>query len=64
MEGNVEGSNVIGLKLNNIKDDSSASLVYHKDYISFMIDCMNPCNDYIVILKGHCINHQLIKLII
>jgi hypothetical protein len=42
MQGNVEVSNVIGLKLTNIKDKTSTSLVNHKDDTSFMIDCMNP----------------------
>jgi hypothetical protein len=63
MQGNVEVSNVRGLKLTNIKDDTSASLVNHKDDISFMIDCMNPSTD-IVIPKGLRMNHQPAELII
>jgi hypothetical protein len=55
---------VIGLKLTNIKDETSASLVNHKDDISFMIDCMNLWSDDIVIQKGLRINHQAAELII
>jgi hypothetical protein len=58
IQGNVEVSNVAGLKLTNIKDDTSTSLVNHKDDISFKIDCMNPCTDDIVIPKGLRMNHQ------
>jgi hypothetical protein len=42
MQGNVEISNVTGLKLTNIKDETCALPVNHKDDISFMINCMNP----------------------
>jgi hypothetical protein len=52
------------LKLTNIKDEISASLINHKDDISFMIDCMNLCTDNIVIPKGLRINHQPTELII
>jgi hypothetical protein len=51
-QGNEEVGNVAGLKLTNFKDYISASLVNHKDDISFMIDCMNPSTDDIVIPKG------------
>jgi hypothetical protein len=64
MEGNLEISNVIGLKLTNIKDETSPSLVNHKVDISFKIDCMNPCTDDIVIPKGLRMNNQLAELII
>jgi hypothetical protein len=63
MEGNVEVNNVTGLKLTNIKDDTSASLVNHKNDISFMMDCMNPYIDDIVIPKGLRMN-QPAELII
>jgi hypothetical protein len=53
MQGNVGVNNVTGL-----------SLVNHKDDISFMIDCMNPCTDGIVIPKGLRMNHQPSELII
>jgi hypothetical protein len=64
MQGNVEVSNVWGLKLTNIKDKTSASLVNHKDDISFMIDCINPCSDDVVIPKGLRMNHEQTELII
>jgi hypothetical protein len=64
MQGNVEITNITGLKLSNIKDDTSASLENHKDDISFMMDCMNPCTDDIVIPKGLRMNHQPEELII
>jgi hypothetical protein len=55
---------VLGIRLSNIKDDTSASLVNRKDDISFMIDCMNPSTDDIVILMGLRMNHQPAELII
>jgi hypothetical protein len=64
MQGNVEVSNVTGLKLTNIKDETSTALVNNKDDISFMIDCMNACTDDIVIQKGLRMIHQPAELII
>jgi hypothetical protein len=64
MQGNVEVNKVTGLKLTNIKDETSPSLVNHKGDISFMIDCVNPCTDDIVIAKGLRMNHQPGELII
>jgi hypothetical protein len=62
--GNVEVSNVTGLKLTNIKDEISTSLVNRKDDISFMIDCMNPFTYDIVIPKGLRMNYLPAELII
>jgi hypothetical protein len=42
VEGNIEVSNAGGLKLTNIKDETSATLVNHKDDISFMTDYISP----------------------
>jgi hypothetical protein len=64
VKGNFEVNNVSGIRLSNIKDDTSASLVNHKDDISFMIDSMNPSTDDIVIPKGLRMNHQSTELII
>jgi hypothetical protein len=64
IQRNVEVSNMTGLIVTNIKDDTRNSLVNHKDDISFVIDCINPCTDDIVILKGLPMNHQSEELII
>jgi hypothetical protein len=55
---------VSGIRQSNIKDDTSASPVNHKDDISYMIDCMNFSADDIVIPYGLRMNHQPEELII
>jgi hypothetical protein len=64
MEGSVEVNIVSGIRLSNIKDNTSASLVNHKDDIPFMIGSMNPSTDDIDIPKGLRMNHQLEELTI